>query len=224
MKVFSELLNAEIELEAFEGCVTHKALKHYFLHELDKKKFAHRYDISFVAGAQWPVAKCVIDDALGNHIVCFGEASPANMQSDIDKNNPYMCASKRAFNGAVVEYLGLPGRVSESEASSSDTAPAAPEASATEHVAAPTIDQATASQMALDPEPVHIEPANVQPASASSEAPWDAVYDSGKYKGAGKTYREVAEENPDYVQWLIDKGRNREVAAIFSQYLASKVN
>lgn len=221
MKVYSELLKAEIELEAFEGCVTYKGLKHFFLYELDKAVYAQRHDISFVPGTQWPVAKCVIDDARGNHIVCFGEANPENIQSDIDKNNPYMCAAKRAFNNAVVEYLGLPGRVGEAETPAEGSDPAVPVATES-YLSAPVASQpAAADEMpAAQPEAQASVSAPAEPVGN----PWDQVYDSGKYKGSGKTYREVADENSDYVQWIIDKGRNRKDADIFAQYLASKGN
>lgn len=54
---------------------------------------------------------CSIVDNNGYRVECIGEATPATLTTPISRNYPVLMAHKRAFDGAVIRYLGLQGKV-----------------------------------------------------------------------------------------------------------------
>lgn len=54
---------------------------------------------------------CVITDKLGHRVEGYGEATEANLDTDIARAYPSLMAFKRAFDAAALLYLGLDGKV-----------------------------------------------------------------------------------------------------------------
>lgn len=206
-KIFSKHLNKEIELDVEDGFIKHDSLVDYIVNGLADRHI--RYDLSpksADAGVSHPYFQCVMQDA-ERRITTSGEASTDTLTTDLHKQYPATTAANRAFDSAAILYLGLPGKYisAGNESTVSENVPSAPVA-------------AMVSEPANAPAPVAENASEAVPGGN----PWDEVYDSGKFKGMGKTYAQIADEAPDYAKWFVDKGRNREAAEIFKAYLATK--
>lgn len=185
MKVHSKYLNESIDLPTTlgkEGKVlyTHEGFEDCILNQMPSD-FGVTYDIEIPhAERGYVVARCVIEDSSHRKVVAVGDADSADV------------ASIRAFDRAAMAYLG----VSFPEKGSDETEPAA-------------VKPAPAPKPAARPaEEKKEQPAPAAPSQKSNAGGFslDTVCTSGKYKADGKTYRQIAMEHPDYVDWCASKG------------------
>lgn len=201
-------LKGTIELETITNkdgneFIPHTALSSYIYDEMFGEVSV---DTTVVPASSGVLATCKMTDVkTGRSVVGIGESIPSENESEYEKSHRAFSAANRAFDNAAFLFLGIDrSTLARSEAASNEPAPKVdipPKADTSkEEPAAKTAKETT-------PE---IDPDN----------PFDSVIAGGKYKG--KTYREVAAEDPGYAQWTVEKSKaSQEIKDIFAALLQS---
>ena len=182
MNVHSKYLDETINLPTTAGkegklLYTHEGFEDLILNHLPST-FECSYDITIAhAEKGYVVARCAIWDGSGRKTVAVGDAESADV------------AAIRAFDRAAMAYLGVgfPDKGAETNA---DQTPEAP----------------TPEPAARPAEEKPATPPAQQGKNGSGGFNLDAICNSGKYKAEGKTYRQIAADYPDYVEWCAGKG------------------
>lgn len=203
MKIYSKLLQKEIELNDENGVITHESLEDFILNQLSDRHI--RYDTKPVdASTDHPVFQCVIQDSQDRRVVSHGEAHADSLISDIQRRYPALTAEKRAFDRAAVLYLGLPSKMITADGDITQITPAANE----------NVPSVTPASPVAEPTPAD---------NTDIEELKTRVYSAGKkYRDAGKTYWDIVCEDEGYAVWCAEKGRNAEDAKIFARLLEAR--
>lgn len=117
-KLKSSYLNIEFEFNAFESqengeaiqIVSHESLED-IIHNQVPKELQARYDYNeMVVGRDHCVIRCTISDAKGRRVQAIGESVPETLETEISRCYPAVMAAQRAFDRAVIRYLGFSGK------------------------------------------------------------------------------------------------------------------
>lgn len=117
-KLKSSYLNIEFEVNAFESqengdpiqIVSHESLED-IIHNQVPKEFQTKYDYNEMRiGRDHCVIRCTISDIAGRRVQAIGESVPETLETDISRCYPAVMAAQRAFDRAVIRYLGFSGK------------------------------------------------------------------------------------------------------------------
>lgn len=200
--------NGTIELETIVNkdggeFIPHQELSRYIYDEMFGQVSV---DTQLVSTGSGVLATCKMTDVeTGRSVVGVGESVPTPMESDYEKGHRAFSAANRAFDNAAFLFLGIDrSTLAKADAPQHEapaTEPAQAPASAPAKPAEQQNDRGTSLKQTID-----------------ENAPFDTVIVSGKFKG--KTFREAAQENPGYAQWVIEKSKMpQEIKDIFSALL-----
>ena len=118
-KIKSLYTNIKYELETFEKVnnegvmtiISHNSLERLMHNVLMKEDCAVKYDLNFIECTEkHTVVECIIWDNKSRRISAIGESSYKSLNSDIARQYPSLTASQRAFDRAIIRYLGFEGR------------------------------------------------------------------------------------------------------------------
>ena len=91
--------------------ISHDSLKDILLNQIPKDVgIKYTFDV-IKTELDHSVVKCVITDDLGRRIETLGESTTATLINEISRNYPTTMAKKRAFDQAVIDYIGMKGKV-----------------------------------------------------------------------------------------------------------------
>ena len=100
-----------IDGDAVIGLISHESLKDVLLNQVPPD-LEVKYTFNVIkAELDHSVVACVITDSTGRRIETLGEATLPTLINDISRNYPTTMAKKRAFDQAVIDYIGMPGKV-----------------------------------------------------------------------------------------------------------------
>lgn len=117
-KLKSSYLNIEFEVNAFESqengealqIVSHESLED-IIHNQVPKELQAKYDYNEMRiGRDHCVIRCTISDVKGRRVQAIGESVPETLETDISRCYPAVMAAQRAFDRAVIRYLGFSGK------------------------------------------------------------------------------------------------------------------
>lgn len=113
MKIFSKLLNAEVELDGWKNnelniVVTHKALEDFWLNSNDNLQVD--YDIKAAGMDHAVVVCCLVSERFEKRITEIGEVTEHLLSKveDSFRDYPVLTAKEIAFDRAMIRYLMLP--------------------------------------------------------------------------------------------------------------------
>lgn len=122
MNIFSKKLNREVNIDAWKQGETiiigHKALESVYQEIADIQGLHYEYKGTprdWVVGENHFVVPCVLTDNLGYKVEMIGESLDATLDNEIAKNYPVTMAQNRAFDRAVIAYLGIEKAYSSNE-------------------------------------------------------------------------------------------------------------
>lgn len=212
MNIKSEYFNEEFEVDIYEQVsngralqvVTHASLADLVHRVLPEKGHTLNYNYEYCTGLGYPAFICTMVDATGRRVSATGGALPASLTDDISRMFPVEMAEKRAFDRAVISFLGIPQKVySSSEieinfnvGASLDTPEEKTVKSEETKTQEPVVE--TVSPIVLDEEEEVIDAQ-----AMAEEIDYSGyVLDLGKYRNTGKTLKEICEDNTDKLSGL----------------------
>lgn len=205
-------LLGDIELNVIQNkdggeFIPHQELSRFIYDEMFGKVSVEQNVIPAESGV---LATCKMTDVTtGRSVVGIGESSPTAMESDYEKTHRAYSAANRAFDNAAFLFLGI-------DRSTLSRGEGQPENRT--HAEAPV----EASEPAPAPAPAAPAPARTSGSNnqqvIDAENPFDTVITGGKFKG--RTFRDVAENEPAYAQWVVEKSKmSQEVKDLFAALL-----
>ena len=122
MNIFSKKLGRELNIEAWtQGntiIIGHKALESTYQEISEIYGLQYEYKGNprdWVVGNNHFAVPCVLTDSLGYKVEMIGESLDATLDNEIAKNYPVTMAQNRAFDRAVIAYLGIEKAYSSNE-------------------------------------------------------------------------------------------------------------
>lgn len=124
MNIFSKKLGKELDIDAWTQngtiIIGHKALESAYQEIAEERGLQYEYKGTpkdWVVGENHFAVPCVLTDVLGYKVEMIGESLPATLDNDIARNYPVTMAQNRAFDRAVIAYLGIEKAYSSNEIS-----------------------------------------------------------------------------------------------------------
>lgn len=100
-----------IDGDAIITLISHESLKDILLNQVPSD-LGIQYTFNVIKSElNHSVVICVITDNTGRRIEALGESTLPTLTTEISRNYPTTMAKKRAFDQAVIDYIGMPGKV-----------------------------------------------------------------------------------------------------------------
>lgn len=115
----SILLGMRLMYEKTEVCdgseticlISHQSLKDILLNQIPVDIGIEYHFIVDKADVDHSVVRCIISDKSGRRIEALGESIPNTLTTQISLDYPTTMAKNRAFDQAVIDYIGMTGKV-----------------------------------------------------------------------------------------------------------------
>lgn len=117
MNIFSKYLSKEFDVTVIEGenngkaisIISHDSLRNILIDISKEYNISYEYT-SLEVSINHNVFLCTIQDNKGRKITEIGESSKASLYGDIGNKYPTLTAAQRAFDRAVIAFLGFDGK------------------------------------------------------------------------------------------------------------------
>lgn len=117
MNIYSKFLKREVEVDVKSiddtnndmKIISHDSLRELFLSGELGAGISYQYSPIFMSGSHYAVL-CTMKIS-GREVQEVGESLPATLTNPISKNYPILIAYQRAFDRALIAFLGFSGKV-----------------------------------------------------------------------------------------------------------------
>lgn len=233
-KIKSPYTNIEYELETFDKStnedimtiISHNSLERLMHNVLMNSDYSVNYDLNFIeCTKRHTVVECVIWDKNSRRISGIGESSLESLNSSIAKQYPSLTASQRAFDRAIIRYLGFEGRCySDSEFSNNVIFENFPEtinidenknSSSEQDISEKEIQEEISIEDVIETEATAVVSDKISEQEIQSEIKeiedvnndrFNVIVNIGRYKGENKTIPEIyngSEEDKKWFEWAV---------------------